>query len=1142
MPAIRFLVAFVSLLPAISVQTSISWRGPKLGGPAGEELMELIQNNNSSDVFCHLVKKEFHCKREQLHTVTISCNVLDSCDKSCDECAEEKAQSFLTKIKQQIDDLHGKSQAEPVAVFVLGGVASGKSGLVNKKLNDELGVPEFMRSVLHINADDIASDMVGGYEIYSAVSNNNIRDEKLWKYKQDLRKEAQSLAIKQKVNYLSDSLTLPASVAKSLAGNGYICQVFYLEVPGLGFKEKAEEAQRRVNGRVQQGGHSASVDSHQIQRSRIGAEKLKQLGINVSSFISTHGDFVPLWEEQCLDIFWPRSARSASRSQSEALGFLKKLLGQEIQEMQQTSSHKGSMTGFAIEYDQKTGAVKTLSVKASSRFTIQQLNCALIWFAELRSLILEGANVTGHLQDLALPLTAEKLQLSYCNWLTGSLRDTSFWALRDLKLEGQLISGDLNDLDQTQLKYLDLRGTMVTGDLSKLSQGELVGFWAQFTRIAGDITTFLQANPHLENLDLRSSEVTGSINDKWRQLGQKLLELRLSGSKVTFEMKEPVIESENQIEKVPKPFPLVTVLDLSNLQLNMDISEFLAPLMYNSKIVSLEAANCSLTGELPGLQPHKAATRALPTSFNFKSLNLASNHITALSGKPLPGCAYHLEVNPIKQIGKEYFERPSSLNIKQTPFAWQETWASWDKVFTVDNNSLKRDLKNGWECHGVKTSEMSSCKLEVSSEIFAPDFLCSCLKGFAGQGINCEPCHGDFEPFQDGNCCACPPNKIKTSVSFGSPFVCYRCEGEGCRTQSCSGLCSDGFTGTLCSYCADNYFRAGPGTCEECGRAHPQRSPVVKVLKYSALGGFLLLCFFGLLKSKEGSEGSEGRVKTKLEGQRAAELLNQGLVLLQFLQLALVTLTLAGAVQTPLASHLWYQLGSLIFSLIQLRMGDLLAWFRMECDLGYVTGRQIECLASAYSLPSICILSLLSGVCRGHLFYAFHVCMILISMLFPTTIEASLSNLICVRTDSEKNPLQGASFYQEMPWVNCGEDSETLQPMLHLAVLLNAAILPGCLFLLAWHVNRAIWPAWSLHRWEQPKYAVETKDDAVVWHLVSQSLRATQTSIETTGSSRSCCGPAPSSIAMDCRFVPLSSRKSLQLFTAAFVVCVAEAG
>ena len=142
----------------------------------------------------------------------------------------------------------------------------------------------------------------------------------------------------------------------------------------------------------------------------------------------------------------------------------------------------------------------------------------------------------GSLSDLELPSSVIRLQLRYCR-VPLRLSETARWNLSSLKLEGKQITGDLSELNWRSLQFLDLRGAKVTGNLNEIEySGKLKGFWAQYTDVSGDVTLLLEKNPSLLYLDLRWSKVTGSVNDMWKEVGQKLTELRLVGSKVTFDM------------------------------------------------------------------------------------------------------------------------------------------------------------------------------------------------------------------------------------------------------------------------------------------------------------------------------------------------------------------------------------------------------------------------------------------------------------------------------------------------------------------------------------------------------------------------------------------------------------------------------
>jgi len=237
-------------------------------------MMQWIQNLSSEAIYCKLVQV--------------------NCSLSCDECSEQKKQFVLAEAKTKILSL--KSQAvpktQPFAIFVLGGVGAGKSSLI-RNLDKEVS-PGFSASAFHVDADELRSKLIGGYAIYSAVSNNNRRDPKLIEASNELRKKIQNFVLEKQVNFVADSLSIPLFVPTLFQERGYDVRIFLVEIPGQTLGEKVAKAEQRVQHRVEKGGHFATATTEQIQQSREAAEELQKAGFNVKKYVSSEVGLVPM--------------------------------------------------------------------------------------------------------------------------------------------------------------------------------------------------------------------------------------------------------------------------------------------------------------------------------------------------------------------------------------------------------------------------------------------------------------------------------------------------------------------------------------------------------------------------------------------------------------------------------------------------------------------------------------------------------------------------------------------------------------------------------------------------------------------------------------------------------------------------------
>ncbi|CAE7569503.1 ESAG8, partial [Symbiodinium natans] len=305
-------------------------------------------------------------------------------------------------------------------------------------------------------------------------------------------------------------------------------------------------------------------------------------------------------------------ADDADSREVKAIEFLKTLWlpGDTNATIPEANTRKYLSSFFSVFYDNAT-RVRDLAIKhpppGGALVTASQMSCALRCLAHLRGLFVDNSGIAGALGDLFLPEHLVELHARECP-LRGALADLNLQnPLKGLKLSGKNprdIYGDLHDLKEfiwDRLEFLDFRGaSSITGNLSALVSAldirRLRGVFLQYTSVTGDITQLLRANKLMTWLDLRGTRAYGSINSEWLDLGQDLIYLRLSNSRVTFNMDEPAIVKDKRTAK--KPFPRLARLDLNGCPLNMDIWDLLLPLMYNDKLFWLQAEGCGLRGAI----------------------------------------------------------------------------------------------------------------------------------------------------------------------------------------------------------------------------------------------------------------------------------------------------------------------------------------------------------------------------------------------------------------------------------------------------------------------------------------------------------------------------------------------------------------
>lgn len=198
------------------------------------------------------------------------------------------------------------AEESPQVVFVLGGVAVGKSTFVRSKVSLAAGT-------VHINADDIRSLLVGNYGTYSLMTGNG-EDASLMRFAptceaakdaNTVRFYVQSVVLNRKCNFLADSLSVPAKVVNDFVDAGYNAHVYYLEIGFKGsrfegqeadYDKKVELSRERIRNRISSGGHASSnvdlMSDGFIKKLRnMVATMALNLKVTTPFYISQDGDY-----------------------------------------------------------------------------------------------------------------------------------------------------------------------------------------------------------------------------------------------------------------------------------------------------------------------------------------------------------------------------------------------------------------------------------------------------------------------------------------------------------------------------------------------------------------------------------------------------------------------------------------------------------------------------------------------------------------------------------------------------------------------------------------------------------------------------------------------------------------------------------
>jgi len=789
---------------------------------------------------------------------------------------------------------------------------------------------------------------------------------------------------------------------------------------------------------------------------------------------------------------------TCAKSEEEAIQHLAKLWGYTGVNIKEniancTNTGKDNTKIFVLEQGFsitcKNGSIVTLAIKkkkskAIQKISILDLKFSMCGLSELKELLLDGSNISGHLEDLEQwnrnGLT--RLSLRWCN-IEGDLKHLkNFTNLTHLKLSGGKIRGSLEDLGEShnKIQFLDLRMTSVTGDLGSLKG--LKGLWLQNTSVTGDMQ-ILQKSPNLTYLNLGWTKVNGTLHDPAKDEGQELKELIVPGSDVKSQLN--MLKSHG-----PPPFPKLIIVDVSQCNLDMNVWDFVYPIARNSThVTEFKAANCSLFGDLRGV----FSTDDFPLYWKVSVLDLSHNNISSLGGVARE-CWLDISHNPhLMAINPTYFEKTTLLDIRDTPYsAKADVWEFLEKEDVVDKSQ---------RCAGVtpkKAQEngISKARVLVSPDTFGSD-LCKC------RSLDLEE-HAD----KSMNCCGCKTGATQVHTGSGefAEVDCVECFGSGCNQVVCykenssqdqrHEQCVKGFTGPLCAACAEKGYRSsGFAECVECSQEEKHwRGPMigsVAMVFGLALG---LSLWFWVWRQSDKNTPTE-------QGSRFLEFLEQSLLMLTYLQFLSAVFSLQSQQkQTSPGQHAngEGQLQHFMNKIITLDVAWVLDMLSFECMLGYEEGRNFTVVASALLLPALVLAALAIGIVRwGSPFYGLKYAIVVTTLTFQGAIQNTWGNLFwCQSYSSLGWPLGAAAFLRQRPWIKCAKamDEDPLRSFLLLVLSIDAILLPGFLCVLGVYITRKIKGIQSLSAVITPMIQWDSKDprdpNAVTLHLATIGVAA----------------------------------------------------
>eukprot|EP00434_Breviolum_minutum_P029499 symbB.v1.2.026084.t2/scaffold2508.1/size77433/4 len=323
-----------------------------------------------------------------------------------------------------------------------------------------------------------------------------------------------------------------------------------------------------------------------------------------------------------------------------------------------------------------------------------------------------------------------------------------------LFLQNTAVTGDLAALAKARIFLLDLSNSKVTGNLGALKGARLWWVHLSNTRIGGDVAVLGTWPSRIKEVDLSDTEVTGAFHVN--SVLEDLEILKLTGTRTKID----IMAGRYRIQC---PFPKMTTLEVSGLAMNASLSQFLAPLIECSRLNSIGAAGCGLTGEVPknvlrhGLMPFELT--ALGKALVF--LDLASNRIDKVDSIPNRLKTLVLAGNRNISFAEGVLQKAVRdgtilLDVQNVTFTNQTETADLLDAGLIRRTSGRSifDLNQGFSCY-----DLDSKSLQVSPAMFAPNRLCSCNPGWKGTGATCEKCPADSfsDEYSSKECTPCPP-------------------------------------------------------------------------------------------------------------------------------------------------------------------------------------------------------------------------------------------------------------------------------------------------------------------------------------------------------------------------------------------------
>ncbi|CAK8998381.1 unnamed protein product [Durusdinium trenchii] len=666
---------------------------------------------------------------------------------------------------------------------------------------------------------------------------------------------------------------------------------------------------------------------------------------------------------------------------------------------------------------------------------------------DLRSLVLSHLLIGGNIRALQSISELEELDLGHTQ-VEGDIQVfAAMHNLYQLELQNTRVEGSLEILKaMPRLETLNLAATRVTGDISALialediREVDLSG-----TYVYGFMTESWAGKCQiLEMLNLTDTRIGWAHGSYlYSRVGAYVQNDRKADDKLIL--------------------PALKSIDLSKCaRLYVDISDLLLILGRCAKLSQIKAKNTPVTGKLD----FTLISSWSPASFALQTLDLGATNITSLIYVPnmkriLVDASWIQSLQVSTPLLTNAAASKTILDLTGTHLGNPTVAAgllATGKLNSTDGFAERND-QQGFVC-----KELVRGGLHVTPSTFLPEVLCKCQPGWHGTGANCtkcpantwkagfgpeacEPCpqnstskagssemtqckcdFGDLQGgkcscnaqhgLQDDSCVPCakrnlqcyePGSVLATAVpEQGYIRLHFRAENaHRCLSPAevrCSGgdNCTQGYSGILCSSCADGFWATG-NRCRNCTQTNSTSLTLVTLLAAAALLVAVYLGYRWMYRTTS--------VGTLLQNL----MLLQSPILLQLVQLWSVLSHLGTRQSGNNLPEIPYLEG------LQLTATELQNSMNLQCAFG---GKTVRALA-AFSSPLV-PLGLLLCCSTLEIFrpgLGVNMALKTLTLFFIGGASSTAQLLSCQDVDGDERPIGIYAFRSAFPQLRCADHS-----------------------------------------------------------------------------------------------------------------------